>query len=76
MHDSIQDIRLREIRKARGYTQNKLAIKSGLSRQAIVVIESGQKSPTLNTLIKIASALGVTVSQLIGESDFEKINVS
>lgn len=73
MHDSMHDIRLREIRKARGYTQNKLAIKSGLSRQAIVVIESGQKSPTLNTLAKIANALDVTVSQLIGESD---LNVS
>ena len=73
MHDSRHDIRLREIRKARGYTQNKLAMKSGLSRQAIVVIESGQKSPTLNTLAKIANALDVTVSQLIGESD---LNVS
>jgi transcriptional regulator with XRE-family HTH domain len=73
MHDSMHDIRLREIRKARGYTQNKLAMKSGLSRQAIVVIESGQKSPTLNTLAKIANALDVTVSQLIGESD---LNVS
>ena len=73
MHDSMHDIRLREIRKARGYTQNKLAMKSGLSRQAIVVIESGQKSPTLNTLAKIANALDDTVSQLIGESD---LNVS
>ena len=73
MHDSMHDIRLREIRKARGYTQNKLAMKSGLSRQAIEVIESGQKSPTLNTLAKIANALDVTVSQLIGESD---LNVS
>ena len=73
MHDSMHDIRLREIRKARGYTQNKLSMKSGLSRQAIVVIESGQKSPTLNTLAKIANALDVTVSQLIGESD---LNVS
>lgn len=73
MHDSMHDIRLREIRKARGYTQNKLAMKSGLSRQAIVVIESGQESPTLNTLAKIANALDVTVSQLIGESD---LNVS
>ena len=73
MHDSMHDIRLREIRKARGYTQNKLAMKSGLSRQAIVVIESGQKSPTLNTLAKIANAIDVTVSQLIGESD---LNVS
>ena len=73
MHDSMHDIRLREIRKARGYTQNKLAMKSGLSRQAIVVIASGQKSPTLNTLAKIANALDVTVSQLIGESD---LNVS
>ena len=65
-------MRLKEIRIERGLSQNKLALLSGLSRQAIAFIEQGKKSPTLGTLQKLADALNVSVSMLISENQSDQ----
>lgn len=54
-------------RKEAGLTQTKLAKKIGVSNAAISMIESGAGSPSLRLAIKIAKALNVTVSDLLGE---------
>jgi transcriptional regulator with XRE-family HTH domain len=48
---------LRALRKQRGMTQKELAAKCGTQQQRIAEIESGQYSPSLDTLRPILRAL-------------------
>lgn len=63
--------RVAKIRKAAGLTQAELGERSNLSQRLISNIECGQREGTIDTLIKIAKALGVTVTELTGEADPE-----
>ena len=56
---------LREERNKQGISQETLAKKAGLSRTGIRHVESGNFKPTLYTLLKIAEALGISLSRLI-----------
>ncbi|MCL6445041.1 MAG: helix-turn-helix domain-containing protein [Alicyclobacillus sp.] len=64
-------IRLREIRERRGLTQIELSHMAGVSQSIISDIENDCVSPTIRVLQKLASALGVSVSDLLGESNKE-----
>lgn len=48
-------------------TQKQLAEKAEISQAALSAIERSEKAPTVETLHSIASALGVLVSDLLGE---------
>jgi transcriptional regulator with XRE-family HTH domain len=56
---------VRTLRDQAGVSQEKLAALSGLHRTYIGSLERGEKVPSLLTIVKIASALNVTESQLI-----------
>ncbi len=56
--------RVAELRKQAGYSQEQFAFKCGVDRTYVGVVERGEKSPTLNTIEKIAYALGVSKSEL------------
>jgi len=59
--------RLRAIRNLRGLTQDKLAELSGVTQANISDIETGDvKSPTGETIVKLAEALGITTDHLLG----------
>ncbi len=60
------DLRVKEILKAKGITQKKLAEKLDISVVALSRIING--NPTLETLKKIADALGVEVKELFANS--------
>lgn len=49
---------LKELRKKKNLTQDKLAIKSGLPRSTISRIETGKRNVSIAKLIQIANALG------------------
>ena len=55
---------LRDIRKEQGYTQETLAFECGLDRTYISLLELGSSSPTLDTIMALCGALGVTLTQL------------
>lgn len=55
-------------RKKRNYTQNQLAELVGVSDAYIGQIERGERSPTLETLVKIGNRLGVTIDYLLHDS--------
>jgi transcriptional regulator with XRE-family HTH domain len=55
-------VRLRELREERNYSMRSLAQKSGLSANALSVIERGRTSPSVSTLYKIAEALDVPIT--------------
>lgn len=59
-------IGLAKIRKSKGLSQQRLAALSGVHRVTIARFETGKISPTLATLNKLAAALGVKISDLVG----------
>jgi XRE family transcriptional regulator, regulator of sulfur utilization len=63
---------LRRFREGRGYTQQQLADLSGVPRPTVAHLESGDGNPTLSVLMRVASALGVSLEQLV-ENDAEKV---
>lgn len=52
-------------RKAKGFTQEKLADKVNISRAYMGYIEQGRNAPSLEVLEKIARVLGVSISELL-----------
>lgn len=58
---------IRDLRQARQMTQEDLAAKSGITQQAISKIEMGGGNPTASTLARLAVALGVSASELLGD---------
>ena len=60
-------IKLAELRKSKGLSQDQLSKASGIHRVTIARIETGAISPNLQTLEKLAAALGVCVCELISE---------
>lgn len=59
-------------RQKRGLSQEELALEAGLSRSAIWKIESKKVSPTIETLEKIAAALGMDFATL---TDVSKVDL-
>lgn len=59
--------RVQEIRKARNLSQEKLAELAGVHRTYIGMIERAEKNITLLNIAKIAKALNVNISILVGE---------
>lgn len=57
---------LKTIRTAKGYTQEELAIKVKVVRQTISKWEKGMSVPDADILSKLAEALEVDVSELLG----------
>lgn len=54
-----------EMRQAQWMTQAQLAQASGVHRVTIARIEGGKVRPTIDTLMRLAAALGVEVKDLI-----------
>lgn len=58
--------RLKELREARNVSMRTLATKSGLSANALSMIERGKTSPSVSTLYKLADAMGVSITAFFG----------
>ncbi len=56
---------LQEIRRERGLSQENLGFESGLHRTYISLLERGKKSPSLNTILRLAAALRVSPSDMV-----------
>lgn len=63
--------RLRELRSERGLSIRALARKSGLSANALSMIERDKTSPSVSTLYKLADGMGVPITSFFGK-DAEK----
>lgn len=60
-------LRVAEMRNRLGISQEELAFRCGVHRTYIGSIERGEKSPTLNTIEKIANGLDTNIKSLIPE---------
>lgn len=60
-------LRIREIREERGISQDELAALAGLDRSHLTRLETGvgPKNPGIETLGRIAQALGVRLTDLL-----------
>ena len=56
--------RVRELRKAKGWTLDQAATQAGLARSTLSKIENGQMSPTYDAVKKLAEGLKISVPQL------------
>ena len=57
---------IRRLRKKRGLSQEKLARLADISNNTLIKIEQGiAKEPTITTVSKVASALGVSIDELV-----------
>ncbi len=56
---------VRETRGRRGLSQDRLAIKAGLHRNYVGVVERGEVNPTFKTLVLLSAGLAVPVSELM-----------
>jgi transcriptional regulator with XRE-family HTH domain len=56
--------RLKELRLARGLSQEELAFRVGVHRTYLGGIERGERNPSLRNLAAIAKGLGVSLPEL------------
>lgn len=59
-------VRFKSIRTQKGFTQSEMAEFLDCSQQTINVWESGQHTPKITMLVKIADSFGVSVDWLLG----------
>ena len=57
--------RVRELRRARGLSQEALAEKCGIDRAYLSGIERGRRNVALRNIVAIAQSLGVSISELM-----------
>lgn len=62
--------RILATRERRGWTQQDLADRSEMARANIARLEAGKHAPKLDTLGRIAAALGLEVSDLLKEPNY------
>jgi len=60
---------LQRLRRAHGLSQEELAARIGVSRQAVSKWEVGEAAPDLGNLLALADALGVSLDALCGRED-------
>ena len=72
-NDTGDDFRrnLKRIRELRGMTQAEMAARAGIAAASISHFETGQRAPALDTLVKLADALSVTVDAILGRAPLE-----
>lgn len=58
---------IRKLRKEAGYSQEKLAEIADISRYYVYILETGEKSPTLATLVAVARSFGLKPSELLDQ---------
>lgn len=64
-------INLVKIRKQKKWSQEKLAAESGISYNTLIKIERGGiENPKIETVIKLADALDVSIDKLVGRGRY------
>lgn len=62
---------LKSLRELRKLTQAELGSRAGMGAASISHFETGQRTPSLDSLVKLADALGVSVDTLLGRAPVE-----
>ena len=57
--------RIAELRRDRGFTQEKMAVQARVSWKYVQRVEAGTENLTLRSLVKFAALLGVSLAEMI-----------
>jgi transcriptional regulator with XRE-family HTH domain len=66
---------VRSLRQARGWTLAALAARSGVSKGMVVELEQGRTNPSLATVGRLATALGVGLAELVEVGDEPELRI-
>lgn len=67
-------MRLKEIRKAKGVSQLKMAMDLNTNQNTISRYETGEREPGITELIRIADYFNISVDYLLERTDNPRIN--
>ena len=67
-------MRLKQLRRARGITQLKMAIDLSMSQNTVSRYESGEREPGISELLRIADYFHVSVDYLLERTDNPEMN--
>jgi transcriptional regulator with XRE-family HTH domain len=76
-HDTAQTLAraVRRKRMARAWTIDHLASRAGVSKGAVVAVENGGANPSLSTITRLADALAVPITELLGGDEPDRVRV-
>lgn len=60
--------KLRFFRTSKNITIYRLSMKTGISQNHISSVELGNRQPTIETLLRLTKALGITLAELFNDS--------
>ncbi|GAA4786397.1 XRE family transcriptional regulator [Streptomyces sp. C10-9-1] len=66
---------LKHWRSERGFTLDALAARSGVSRGMIIQIEQARTNPSVGTTVKLADALGVSITTLLDHQQCAQVRL-
>jgi len=66
--------RIKQLRENLGLSQNELARRAGIRQSSLSYIESGDKNPSVDTLLRICSALGLTLAEFFAEGGLGELD--
>jgi XRE family transcriptional regulator, regulator of sulfur utilization len=56
--------RIKALRDANGWSQEQLAERAAMQRSYVADLELGRRNPSVRTLVRLANAFGIQVSEL------------
>ena len=65
---------LRKLRKAKGYTQVALQMKTGIEQALLSKFENEERTPPTETLIRLADFYNVSIDYILCRTDNPEIN--
>ncbi len=65
----MKNIRLMTARAQKGISQTELALRVGVARQTVCLIEAGKYNPSIELCIRLCKALGKTLDELFWEEE-------
>lgn len=60
--------KIKELREARGLTQEYLAQQLGVTQGTVANWETGARTPSLTNLVRVADILGVSLDEVMGRT--------
>jgi transcriptional regulator with XRE-family HTH domain len=68
IRSEVEDLgaRIKGLRSERGWTQDELASRSGLSKSYLSRLEDGERQPSIAALLSVATSFGVPLNELFG----------
>ena len=66
--------RLKELRKAKGYTQVSLQMQTGIEQALISKFENGERVPPTETLLRLADFYNVSIDYILCRTHIPEVN--